>query len=451
MKLQITESDINRMVYEGAKRILFEMPVDAWRRAEDEYLMREKLPRGMERIEGQDGEVIYRDADGVEYTKDEYGHFTPIESEEGDMLEGSLNESGNLPDDIQNDFTNWAMNEADTQRRIGGPKNALGLMYDYYFNNEDSALYELVDLYKEARGLDCEEDSQDDIWIAEEVRRAINAWGYYCNLNIGDENADDIDLEEENEMGEGEPEGIQYDKYYYIRSGSSHVIDLKMKGEYINMCCHPGNCDGDVTRVIELPEVKSQLDAIDDAQLDAWWNEFFCDDTPEEHAAADRNTKLMWLVFDACCSAIDGDYEEAYDDSDDVAMLKEAIEKIIRESFMSPYMNNISHGPYDMQEKGGTKKSRHSQSNMHYKTNPKTGRQKRAAKRAIVIKWLKDPSVNCAEIMRQLWNPSPEDEDTKRGEFYKKRDGAINKQTKARYSFSDDEINTLYMIKSNRT
>jgi len=125
-----------------------------------------------------------------------------------------------------------------------------------------------------------------------------------------------------------------------------------------------------------------------------------------------------------------------------MAMLKESIKCMIRESLYNMF------GP-DMMEKH-TWKSKHNQRNKHYKTKPKTARQARHTKRAIVIQWLKDPknAVNGAEIMRQLWHPSPEDEDTKRGEFYKKRDGAINKDTGARYSFSDEEINALYRIKS---
>jgi hypothetical protein len=199
------------------------------------------------------------------------------------------------------------------------------------------------------------------------------------------------------------------------------------------------------------PAVKSQLDAISDEQLDQWWGEFFCDDTPEEHAAADRLTKLTWLVFDACGNAIDGQYESA-DDMQEMAMLKEAIKSMIRESFMNRgmFQQPVS-APVDMQERGSTKKSRWNPSNRHYKTNPKTSRERRQTKRAVVIKWLRDPSVNCAEIMRLLWHPAPEDEDTKRGEFYKKRDGAINKDSGARYSFSDEEINSLYKIKSGRS
>lgn len=134
------------------------------------------------------------------------------------------------------------------------------------------------------------------------------------------------------------------------------------------------------------------------------------------------------------------------------ATLRKAIKGMIRESLDEMGFSNMMFNR-DMAENGPTKKSKHSQANQHYKTNPKTNRQARATKRAIVLKWLRDPkqAVNCAEIMRQLWNPSPQDEDTKRGEFYKKRDGAINKQSGARYSFTDEEINQLYRIKSNRS
>ena len=155
--------------------------------------------------------------------------------------------------------------------------------------------------------------------------------------------------------------------------------------------------------------------------------------------------------------------EESFEDEEEPAgiptdedeqLLREAIKGMIRESLEEMGFNNFGLAGSDFQEKKHTgTKSRHAQANQHYKTNPKTNRQARATKRAIVLKWLRDPSqaVNCAEIMRQLWNPSPQDEDTKRGEFYKKRDGAINKQSGARYSFTDEEINQLYRIKSNRS
>lgn len=52
---------------------------DVWADAEHKYLTRERLPKGWEKIETDDDEVIYRDDDGNEYTKDEYGHFVPLD------------------------------------------------------------------------------------------------------------------------------------------------------------------------------------------------------------------------------------------------------------------------------------------------------------------------------------------------------------------------------------
>ena len=54
---------------------------DYWREAEDNYLMREKLPRGWERIEREDDEPIYRDPNFNEYVKNEYGRFVPLNNE----------------------------------------------------------------------------------------------------------------------------------------------------------------------------------------------------------------------------------------------------------------------------------------------------------------------------------------------------------------------------------
>lgn len=71
-----------------------------------------------------------------------------------------------------------------------------------------------------------------------------------------------------------------------------------------------------------------------------------------------------------------------------------------------------------------------------------------ASKRARVIQWLKDDSVNCAEIMRKLWHPASKKEDAARSYFYKCRDGELNDSGVA-YSFSDKDINKLYSIKNN--
>ena len=186
--------------------------------------------------------------------------------------------------------------------------------------------------------------------------------------------------------------------------------------------------------------------------VDPMTGEWYDDEEPDEETPhdhwADAEDKFLMN------KGRNNDEPAGVPGDEDEQVLREAIKGMIRESLEEMGFNNFGLAGGDFQEKKhiGTK-SRHAQANQHYKTNPKTNRQARETKRAVVLKWLRDPSqaVNCAEIMRQLWNPSPQDEDTKRGEFYKKRDGAINKQSGARYSFTDEEINQLYRIKSNRS
>lgn len=97
---------------------------------------------------------------------------------------------------------------------------------------------------------------------------------------------------------------------YRISTGSSFVLSFVVDEELIGTCYHSGACDDDIERAMSLPEIKEQMDAISDEELDKWWNDFFVDDTEEEHAMATRERKLSWALFDAAANAIDGDKEE---------------------------------------------------------------------------------------------------------------------------------------------
>lgn len=100
---------------------------------------------------------------------------------------------------------------------------------------------------------------------------------------------------------------IEPGKTYLCESGSSYEMNLTLTCEQIQQGYHSGSCDADVKALMELPEIKAQLDAIKDERLDQWWmNDMFVDDTPEEHRAATREQRLAWLVFDCCANAIDG-------------------------------------------------------------------------------------------------------------------------------------------------
>ena len=397
-KIILNEFNVRKALKNIKKRYGdFQEVRDPWAEAEDAYLMREKLPNGWERIERPDDSPLYRDPDFNEYTKDEYGNFTPVES--GDMMEGE--DDSQIPDDVQQDFIQWAMEEADNQRTMGGPKNAVALMWEYYFDDNDQALYDLIQFYKDARGIFTEPDSQDDVWVSEEVRRAVNAWGAYQN---------------DQEEGDTQECGAQLCESYGIG----------YQGRFIS------KKPGWGPTFTSFPQDAKAFNTPDEAQA-------YIDENLPDFGASVVSLPL-------------GDEDELSEE--DTMMLKEAIKGLIREHFSSMGgMQQFMQRPQVQMPAGDIAEKEH----MHHHKPEHAPNQKhsngRTTKRAIVIKWLKDPNnaVNCAEIMRQLWNPSPEDEDTKRGEFYKKRDGAINKDSGARYSFSDEEINTLYRIKSNRS
>lgn len=91
-------------------------------------------------------------------------------------------EAGN-DTDWRKEFMDWALSEHNHPSI-----NTIGLMYDYYTEDDDDALYELLDEFGNEVGKDLTDDSQESNWIAEEIRRAINEWGYYnCNEDYKDE------------------------------------------------------------------------------------------------------------------------------------------------------------------------------------------------------------------------------------------------------------------------
>lgn len=58
---------------------------------------------------------------------------------------------------------------------------------------------------------------------------------------------------------------------------------------------------------------------------------------------------------------------------------------------------------------------------------------------------LKDPKVNHAEVMRQLWDPTPGEEDTYRSLFSKKLRGVSN-DNGTNYHFTPQEITRIFSI-----
>lgn len=128
------------------------------------------------------------------------------------------------------------------------------------------------------------------------------------------------------------------------------------------------------------------------------------------------------------------------------------VENFIEEEFLTEKgkKKNTYHHSTKWEKKAGKQDKRKNSKNDDEKKRQHKNKKnsKAATRRARVIQWLKDPSVNCAEIMRKLWKPSKKKEDAARSFFYKCRDGALNDSGVA-YSFSDSDINRLYAIKNN--
>lgn len=95
-----------------------------------------------------------------------------------------------------------------------------------------------------------------------------------------------------------------------ITAGSSFPISLELTDEHISMGYHSGDCEDDILRLMELPEIKEQLEKISDDELNKWWDEFYIDNDFKQHENATKETKLEWLVFECCSLGVDGCFDE---------------------------------------------------------------------------------------------------------------------------------------------
>ena len=94
-----------------------------------------------------------------------------------------LNE-GISSDELAQKFINWALNKSDRTRRIGGPINALQAMYEYYYQNDDSALEIAAEAFAEAENIDSESE-EVMAEVLEAAKKAANSYFYYNSVDGG--------------------------------------------------------------------------------------------------------------------------------------------------------------------------------------------------------------------------------------------------------------------------
>lgn len=91
----------------------------------------------------------------------------------------------------------------------------------------------------------------------------------------------------------------------WYTSGSGR-IELDIDYDIADSCNHPGPCDGDVAEAMLMPEIKSQLDAInpkvlaDELSDYGAWNE----DELKDHEQ--NKARILWI---ACGDIMEQDYE----------------------------------------------------------------------------------------------------------------------------------------------
>lgn len=129
-----------------------------------------------------------------------------------------------------------------------------------------------------------------------------------------------------------------------------------------------------------------------------------------------------------------------------IEILTETVDRLVKETINEMFIDEKEKVHHSTKWERKKWKSDNKKNNDEGERNAKN--TKAATRRARVVKWLQDPTVNCAEIMRKLWHPIKKKEDSARSYFYKCRDGELNDSGVA-YSFSDKDINKLYAIMNN--
>jgi hypothetical protein len=80
-------------------------------------------------------------------------------------------------DNIESQFSDWALNGSKTSHR---GFNAMGKLYEYYYEDSDEALYTVAEEFSEEFGCDIEE-------VYEVARKFANQYFYYNPVDMGEE------------------------------------------------------------------------------------------------------------------------------------------------------------------------------------------------------------------------------------------------------------------------
>lgn len=91
----------------------------------------------------------------------------------------------------------------------------------------------------------------------------------------------------------------------HLWSSGNWRIELLISEEVAHLCSHPGPCDDDIERCMQLPEIKEQIDKINPETLADEISEY------SDWDCSDHNTNLMRLLWIACGDILESiEYEQ---------------------------------------------------------------------------------------------------------------------------------------------
>lgn len=95
------EQKIDKLVSDALRKTLNENASDYYERGLNNHFSQERLPKGWEKTTDNEGNTIYIDPDFNEFTKDEYGHFVPLDTQFNEQKKygSKVNESNELYDE----------------------------------------------------------------------------------------------------------------------------------------------------------------------------------------------------------------------------------------------------------------------------------------------------------------------------------------------------------------
>lgn len=76
----------------------------------------------------------------------------------------------------------------------------------------------------------------------------------------------------------------------------NYIDSIELPLDVVKACSHRGNCEDDVIRCMELPEVKNQLDLIDKDQLIKELREYGAWDNEQLQDHKENLSRILWIA-----------------------------------------------------------------------------------------------------------------------------------------------------------